>query len=104
MVSSVLVFYFINHQSPIAKQLLPRRSTGPEAHTTAHTAASARWCREGARQVPLDFGHNAINPGGLGAIAPKDAQHLCARSFDKLNLTKVYATYAEPNRSQRTRL
>jgi hypothetical protein len=37
-----------------------------------------------------------MNPGSFGGRAPKNAQHLFVHSFTKLNLTNVYATYAEP--------
>ena len=46
--------------------------------------------------MPLAFGHDAMNPGSFGGRAPKNAQHLFVHSFTKLNLTHVYATYAEP--------
>ena len=47
-----------------------------------------------ARQVPLAFGHNALNPGGLGAEPPRRTASVFY-SFTKLNLTEVYASYAE---------
>ena len=31
-----------------------------------------------ARQVPLAFGHNAINPGGLGAEPPRTPSIFCS--------------------------
>ena len=54
-----------------------------------------------ARHLPLAFGHNAINPGGFGGRAPKNSQHLFFHSFTKLNLTNIYAIYAEPKHSLR---
>ena len=46
--------------------------------------------------MPLAFGHNAINPGGLGAEPPRTPRICFYRSFTKLNLTNDYATYEEP--------
>ncbi len=45
--------------------------------------------------MPLAFGHNAINPMGLGAESPRTPSIFCS-FITKLNLTNVYATYAEP--------
>ena len=54
------------------------------------------------RHLPLAFGHNAINPGGLGAEPPR-CPPLSVRSITKLNLTTVYATYAGPKQFGQTK-
>ena len=86
-----------------ARSIAPTRSY-PLAESSprrvdAEGKCNGRGGRESpARQVPLAFGHNAINPGGLGAEPPRRTASF-VHSFTKLNLTNVYATYAEPKQT-----